>query len=333
MSPREAWPLGAAEPPRVPLARAPTPFERLERTSRRLGQEIWVKRDDLTGTALSGNKVRKLEYLVAEAERRGAESLVTCGGVNSNHARATAVAAAQRGLRAQLLLRGEDRVPPIGNLLLDRWVGAEVTFVDAEAYEERARRMAEMAGTQGYVIPEGGSNGLGALGMARCALELVRDAEAAGVRLGRILHACGSGGSTAGLALGFAAAGVETDLVAVNVMKDGAFFEREIHRIVDDAVARGLVTPALAKQAHFRVQDGFVGRGYALTTPEEMAELQAFARMEGLVVDPVYTGKALIALLRDGLGPAPEGVTVFVHTGGIFELFAYGDAIAALSRG
>ncbi|MEL6187503.1 MAG: pyridoxal-phosphate dependent enzyme [Myxococcota bacterium] len=326
-----SWPLGAPEPPRVPLARGDTPFQPLKRTTQQLGHEVWVKRDDLTGSALSGNKVRKLEYLVAEAESRGAPRLVTCGGVNSNHARATAVAAAQRGLRSHLLLRGEDRVPPVGNLLLDRWVGAEITFVDADGYAERNDRMAALAGSGGYVIPEGGSNGLGALGMARCALELVEDARTAGVEIGRVVHACGSGGSTAGLALGFAAAGVETDVVAVNVMKDAAFFTAEVERILADVAARGHASEDVLSRARFRIQDGFVGEGYARTTSDEMAELQGFAQTEGLVVDPVYTGKALLALLRNGLGPPPSrGVTVFVHTGGIFELFAYAAEIAAL---
>ena len=113
-------------------------------------------------------------------------------------------------------------------------------------------------------------------------------------------------------------------------MADAAFFEGRIHEILDDAVARAHVAPNVRARARFRVQDGFVGEGYARTTPLEMAELQAFARTEGLVVDPVYTGKALLALLRGGLGPPPDGITAFVHTGGVFELFAYGEEVAAL---
>lgn len=314
-------------PPRRSLGRMGTPFERLERTGARLGIDLWVKRDDLTGSALSGNKVRKLEFLVADALREGAETLVTCGGVNSNHARATAIAAARAGMTSHLLLRGEDRKPAMGNLLLDRFVGAEVSFVDAEGYAERNQRMLALAETcRGYVIPEGGSNALGSLGYLLAAEELAADAAAAGVRIGRVVHALGSGGTTAGLAMGLARCGLQTDLVAVAVQHDGVHFDRVIRGICDDAVRQGWVDPEVGAKASWRVLDGFIGDGYACPSADEMRLYRELAAEEGIVVDPVYSGKAFSAIMPGGL-PEVEGATVFVHTGGIFELFAYPDLV------
>ena len=316
-----------AWPPRLDLARTPTPLERLDRWSQRTGCDLWVKRDDLTGVALSGNKIRKLEFLLAEAVETGADTVITCGGVNSNHARATAVACARLGLRAHLVLRGEDRVPPTGNLLLDRWVGAEVEFITPEQWrdvnahlEDRADRY-RSEGRAAYVVPEGGSNGLGCLGYARAAYELLEDAAAAGIRIGRVVHALGSGGTTAGLALGFAMAGAPgIECVAVCVTDDAATFDTKIRHIVEDAVQREYLTWSEAHRARWQAVDGYVGPGYAQTTDAAMAEHREVAQTEGLIVDPVYTGKAFRAL--GDLDPAP-GATVFVHTGGIFELFAF----------
>ena len=323
---------GIVEPPRIQLARTPTPLERLDRTSRHLDIDLWVKRDDLTGTALSGNKVRKLEYLLADLKAQGCTGVVTCGGVNSNHARATAVAAARLGLRAHLLLRGADRVPPSGNLLIDRWVGAQTTFVDQAGWLERNARMKEIAEVEGGygVIPEGGSNGLGALGYVRCAAELVSDMRRLGVDIRRIVHACGSGGTTAGLALGLAALELDIDVIAVAVMADRKHFDAVIRSIVEDAVVRGWVAETIARRARWTVLDGYVGQGYAKTSPEEMAAHHALARREGVIVDPVYTGKAFLPIARRELRET-AGTTVFLHTGGLFELFAYPNEVAALA--
>jgi D-cysteine desulfhydrase len=325
-----SFPRALQEPPRVPLGRLDTPLEPLRRTGERLGLDLWVKRDDLTGAALSGNKVRKLEYLLAEAEARGASPLVTCGGVNSNHARATAVAAARRGARAHLLLRGEDRRPPRGNLLLDRFVGAQVSFIAPDAWADRATRMAELAGADGYVIPEGGSNGLGALGYVRAAAELLRDADRAGVELARVVHACGSGGTTAGLALGFAALGADVEVLSVAVMKDAAHFDPIVRDVLADAVRRGFAPEAMARRARWTIVEGFVGEGYAETTPGEMQALSEVARREGLILDPVYSGKAFFLVSRGALPPT-GGATVFLHTGGLFELFAYPEMVDGLA--
>lgn len=326
-------------PSRLDLARTPTPLVRLPDRAGGPGVEVHVKRDDLTGAALSGNKVRKLEFLCAEARARGADTLITCGGVNSNHARATAVAAAQLGARAHLVLRGEDRVPPEGNLLLSRMLGAEVTFITPAEWADRDAIMADVqarlarAGRPAYVIPEGGSNAVGSMGYARAAHELLAQAEDQGVGLRRVFHACGSAGTTAGLALGFAAARREdVEVLAVAVCNDAEYFDARVRAILDEAVDRGFAPAEVRARARWTILEGHKSPGYAQTAPDQMAAHARFARSFGLFVDPVYTGKALAGLYAAAAaGRLADGGTVFLHTGGIFELFAFGDEIGALA--
>ncbi len=317
-------------PPRTPLANLPTPLERLDRTSDLLGIDLWVKRDDLTGAALTGNKVRKLEYLCGEAlsPAVGADTLITCGAVTSNHCRATAVAAARLGLRSVLILRGDDPEVPDGNLLLDRLVGAETLFITAEQWPAREERMAEVAkrlrsdGRRPYVIPEGGSNALGAWGYRAAVEELDHQAELAGIDVGQIWHAVGSGGTTAGLALGYA--GRDVEVCGVAVCDDAAYF---------DPVIEGLVAPS-GLDAHWRIIEGYQGTGYAEATAEELAFYAEVATREGLILDPVYTGKAFRALcLEAAAGRVPrDRAMVFLHTGGIYGLFSFADALASGPR-
>ena len=319
---REAAPRAdIAWPNHVPLSRAPTPLERIDERAPIAG---WIKRDDLTGIAESGNKVRKLEFLMAEAQAHGARAVLTCGGVNSNHARATAVAARRLGLDVHLLLRGTDRRPPMGNLLLDRILGAEVRFIPREAWPNRDALMAEWAESipNAYVIPQGGSNAVGALGYVRAAEEIVQQTAEAGLGIDTVVHAAGSGGTTAGLALGFAACDNPVRLIAVKVDEDPGM-DAHIARILDEAVERGFVSTAIRASARYELVEGW-GDGYARTRPEEIATCAAFARATGIFVDPVYTGKAAhwLAARKDG----KLGRSVFVHTGGIFELFAYAAA-------
>jgi len=323
-------------PDRLRLARLPTPLEKLTRIGAEAGIDLWVKRDDLTGLALSGNKVRKLEFLAAAALGQGADTLITCGAVTSNHARATAVAAARLGLSSHLLLRGGEPALPEGNLLLDRLVGAATTFIEPRLWPERDARMqtlASLLGRQGrraYVIPEGGSNEVGSLGYVLAARELLDQAQAAGIEVQAIVHAAGSGGTTAGLALGLAALGrSDIDLLGVAVCEDGPWFHGAIHRILDDAVRSGYVSTALRDRARWRIVEGFQGEGYARTTADEMALYAHVARSEGLFLDPVYSGKAFRALLAGYAAPAP-GATVFWHTGGLFGLFSFAAAIHSL---
>lgn len=321
------------EPPRFHLANLPTPLQYLQRLSDELDVEILCKRDDLTGSAIGGNKVRKLEYLVADAS--GADTLVTCGGAQSNHCRATALAAAQRGLRSILLLRTEDpsRPPPTeGNILLDRLAGAELRFISRPDYARRAELMRavcdELArgGRTGYVIPEGGSNAVGAWGYVRAIYELKEQLAAWSWRTRdvddlTIVYAAGSGGTGAGILVGCRMAGLAARVVGVNVCDDRAYFVREIGRIVTDFQARYGLELGLGDK-DVEILDGFVGRGYAQSRPEELALLRDLVRSEGLVLDPVYTGKAMFGLVSEARArPGSLGRRiVFMHTGGIFGL-------------
>lgn len=301
-------------PPRVPLARLPTPLEPLDRLSRRWGgPRIFVKRDDLTGVALSGNKVRKLEFCLAEALEGGGGRVATCGGLQSNHCRATAAACARLGLSCTLFLRTEERDPaPDGNLLLDLLCGADVRFVTPEEY--RALEPPRDA----YWIPEGASNEVGLWGYAHACAELEER------RFAALVHAVGSGGTTAGLVVGRALWGLAVPLLGVAVCESAAFFHARVDRILARARERWPHLPVLpASRDAVEIVDGYVGRGYALNRAEEWALLREVAATEGLLLDPVYTVKAMLGLrqmIRDGRFRKGEEVC-FLHTGGIFGLF------------
>jgi len=301
-------------PPRVHLARLPTPFEPLDRLSDRWGgPRIFVKRDDLTGSLLSGNKIRKLEFSLGEAMAMGARRVATCGGLQSNHCRATAVACARLGLSCTVFLRTAE--PPEeadGNHLLDVLVGAEVRFVTPEEY----RALEPPADC--YWIPEGASNEVGMWGYLAACEELKHH------RFDALVHAVGSGGTTAGLAAGRVVHGVRTPLLGVCVCDDAAFFHEKIEAILRAAAMRW---PDLAGLGPTRemveIVDGFQGAGYAKNRPEEWHLLHEVAETEGLVLDPVYTVKAMLGLrqmIRDGRFKRGQEVC-FLHTGGIFGLF------------
>jgi D-cysteine desulfhydrase len=303
-----------------------------------LGLDLWVKRDDATGGAEAGNKIRKLELLLADAQARGAGTVITCGGLQSNHARATALAAASLGMRAVLYLRTPDpsaTLPLSGNVLLDRLAGAEIRLITPEQYRDRDRIMAEAetelecAGQKAYVVPEGGSNGRGALGYALAMAEIRAqlDAGAAGGRpFDLIVHACGSGGTAAGVALGAGHSGVAPAVRTMAVCDDAPTFERIIARIM--AEARALV-PSLGEAAAITVDDRWKGPAYAVSTPEQRAVMARVARESGLVLDPVYTGKAFFGLWTMAERGEIKGARVlFLHTGGLPGMLAQGEAFA-----
>lgn len=328
--------LDEHEPPRVPLANTPTRGHWL-RYADRLGTKIWVKRDDQTGSELSGNKVRKLEFLLGEAIAVRATHVITCGGEQSNHARATALAAAQLGLASVLILRCDDPAHPpatTGNILLDRLVGAELRWISRAQWRDRNRLLEEEAqriradGGIPYVIPEGGSNALGTWGYIRCAKELAHDLDgiAAPDHPVTIIYPCGSGGTGAGLIIGaklfgFAERGIR--VAGVNVCDDRAYFVAAIGRICDDA-ERQFGLPVHVAPEDIDIVDGHVGRGYAKSRPEELATIRDVCRSDGVVLDPVYTGKAFHGVVTElARDPARFGRAVaFLHTGGIYGLFA-----------
>ncbi|HWN68494.1 MAG TPA: D-cysteine desulfhydrase family protein, partial [Haliangium sp.] len=327
-------------PARLSLARLPTPLVHLPRTSAVLGVELYLKRDDLTGVELSGNKVRKLEFLLAEAQARGADTIVTCGGAQSNHCRAAALAAARLGLRAVLLLRTADpaRPPaPVGNVLLDRLAGAEIVWVTAaeyarrdEIFEREAARL-RAAGHAPYVIPEGGSNALGAWGYVAAAEELAADLAALPPAPTTIVYACGSGGTGAGLLIGarwldFAQKGIR--VAGFNVSDTSEHFVAAIHAITS-AFDERHGTDARIARSDIEIIDGYVGAGYGKSEPGELALIRDMARREGILLDPVYSGRAFHGMWKEierDRARFGERV-VFVHTGGIFGLLAEGDEL------
>jgi D-cysteine desulfhydrase len=320
------------EPPRIPLANLPTRGHWL-RFGEALGPRFWIKRDDHTGAEVMGNKIRKLEYLMAEARAQDATHVITCGGEQSNHARATAFAATRLGMRSVLILRTDDpaRPPaPTGNILLDRLVGAEIVWISRPAWRDRVRLLeaeaerVRAAGGRPYVIPEGGSNALGSWGYIRAMYELAEDLRdiASPERPATVIYACGSGGTGAGLILGAKLLGLAERgirVAGVNVCDDRAYFIDAIGKICANVTADDI-----------DMVDGHVGLGYARSRPEELATLRDLCRSDGVVLDPVYTGKAMHGAVAElGRDPARFGATVvFLHTGGMFGLFASPETVA-----
>jgi D-cysteine desulfhydrase len=327
-----------AHPERLRLAQLPTPVQPARRLSQQLGVELIIKRDDLTGAPLSGNKVRKLEYLLHEAGSWDSQAtVITCGGEQSNHCRATAIAATQVGMRSYLLLRTEDPAHPpaaTANILLDKLVGAEIRWVSREEYKRRASLFVEVQGqllAQGrksHVIPEGGSNALGSWGYIRCVEEL---AEQLGDGPLTLVYAAGSGGTGAGLILGIKLLGLPWRAVAVNVCDDRDYFTTVIGEIVEQAIGRWQL-PVAFERSEIEICDGYVGAGYARSRPEELALLRDVARTEGLILDPVYTAKAYYGMVQElARDPRRFGERIcFLHTGGIFGLFPKAQELAPL---
>lgn len=320
-------------PDRVRLALLPTPLHRLDRLSKKWGADLWIKRDDLTGAALSGNKIRKLEFELAAALAKKAKAVITCGGLQSNHARATAIAARQLGLEPHLLLRTPDgKAPPEwdGNVLLDRVVDARIRFVTPDEYRgERMKIMADLAetlrheGKPAFVIPEGASDARGALGYVAAVKELQEQAADAGKTVHYIAHACGSGGTSAGLAIGNRIHDAGMFPVAFAVCDDEDYFKSAVASIAKDFASSfgGISGPDDAK---LTIIDRYKGIGYAQSTAEELAFIREVAAEEGILLDPVYSAKAFLGLyneIKSGKTFRRGATICFLHTGGIFGLF------------
>lgn len=333
------WITGA---PRTPLGFLPTPLTPLDRLSEQFaGPRIWLKRDDCTGLATGGNKTRKLEYLLAHAALEGADAVVSFGAVQSNHARQTAAACAAVGLPCHLLLARkvpwQDAAYDVaGNVLLDRLFGAEVTLVEPAVFDAARERLLDGLEAQGhnpYVIPVGGSSPVGAMGYARAALELLEQAAAAGFRLTDVLHASSSAGTQAGLLAGFAGLAQDGSFLppkvhGINVSEpDPETLPAEVRRLADAVLAeRGLGTRLAADAV--RVDDRYLGDGYGLPSPATVEAIRLLARTEGVLLDPVYSGKAFAGLIdRVQRGEFADAADlVFIHTGGTVTLGVYAGA-------
>ncbi|MFN3724354.1 MAG: D-cysteine desulfhydrase [Paracoccaceae bacterium] len=321
--------------PRYRLGHFPTPLERLDRLTAALGgPEIWIKRDDCTGLASGGNKTRKLEFLVAEALAQGADTLVTQGATQSNHVRQTAAAAARAGLACHALLerrvtnQGAD-YETAGNVLLDQMMNCSFDFrpegLDMNAEGEALAETLRAQGRKPYFIPGGGSNPVGALGYAACAEELVGQADAAGLRIDHLVHATGSAGTQAGLLAGFFAMNAPIPVTGYSVR---AARERQIDNVHQLAVRTAALIGARGDLPRDMViaYDTQVGPGYGQPTQDMTDAILLLAQTEGILLDPVYSGKGfagLVAMVREGAFRKDERV-VFLHTGGSAALFAYG---------
>lgn len=314
------------------LVHGPTPIQTHPALNRILECEVWLKRDDMTAGAEAGNKIRKLEYLLGDALSQEADTVITCGGTQSNHARATALLCRQVGLKCVLILRSEhegDRAL-VGNLLLSHLSGANIRYISAAEYSQRVTLLQSVAdelrqnGAKPYVIPEGGSNGLGALGYVDAIEEVQKQARLGLVpeTLDSVAFACGSGGTAAGVALGIAHFGVAKRADAFAVCDDKAYFEQQVAGIVAEATRR---RPELGTPGRLNIHDAYKGPRYGAMDGEQLEFLRYVASETGFLFDPVYSGKALFGLSK--LEDKPNRV-LFIHTGGLPGLLAQSDVLA-----
>jgi D-cysteine desulfhydrase family pyridoxal phosphate-dependent enzyme len=329
--------------PRVSLATLPTPLHKLPRLREALGGRtrcptILIKRDDLTGLALGGNKARKLEFLIGDALTQQASVVVTTGAAQSNHARMTAAAARATGLHVELILTADPNPPNQGNLLLDRLFGATLHFVPppadptlATSDEEEAKVADVMArleshGERPYLIPVGGSSGVGVLGYFSGTPELVAQLEALGERPTRLYFASGSRGTQAGITLGAKHFGAPYEVYGVAVSGGEEFKRERAMRIANEAAAIAQIDTRVSERDLVTDQN-FIGEGYGIATPECLEAIRLLAETEGILLDPVYTAKAMAALIRHARDGAldPSSTVVFVHTGGVPALFAHAE--------
>jgi len=320
--------------PRVRLCHSPTPLESLENLTKELGgPTLYIKRDDCTGLATGGNKTRKLEFLIGQALQQGADTIITQGAVQSNHARQTAAAAAKFGLNCKILL--ERRVPNValdyeqtGNVLLDRMFGAELEWWPAgEDMNAIGRDVTEKVREEGgmpYFIPGGGSNKVGALGYVNCAIELLQQADEQGLRIDTVVTSTGSAGTQAGLVVGLedGNSGIKVYGVSARLPRDKQ--EELVYNLAVETAAYVGMKGEISRESVVANSD-YVGPGYGQPTPEMVEAVNLLARTEGILLDPVYSGKAMAGLIgeiRKGTFSKDENI-VFVHTGGSAALFAY----------
>ncbi len=324
-------------PQKLNIANLPTKIEKLINTSSKYDKNIYIKRDDYTGIEISGNKVRKLEFAVKEALDMGATTLITCGGIQSNHARATAAVAKMYGLECSLVLSSLSSPPLEGNYLLDILLGADITLVAPEEFKSGGiPQMTEIAddlskiGKKGYIIPMGASFGIGNFGYLNAIDEIVKQESEMGIIFDAIVCAIGSGGTYTGLYLGNEFFNLRKDIIGINVCKSVDFFTEEITKI---GIESKKIAPALNDVTfdNIRIYDGYVGRGYALNTDEDFKIIKEIAHTDGIILDPVYTGKAMKGLLSEinkGTFDKYKNI-LFIHTGGIFGVFPKSDEMFA----
>ncbi len=314
--------------PRCHFSHLPTALEEMPKLSRELGVRLLIKRDDQTGLALGGNKVRKLEFLIGDALEKGADTIITLGAIQSNHCRQTAAAAAAAGLRCELILNGKKPELPNGNLFLDEVFGANIHWIERSQRAAMGQELMEQLRREGrkpYLIPVGGSNGIGALGYVAAMEELVGQLKTE--KVDRIVFASSSGGTQAGMALGARFTGFKGKITGIGIDKDDrdlGSYEQELADIANEAAT--IIAPKEKFTAtDFEVVRGYVGGGYGVVSDLERNAIRLLARQQGILLDPVYAGRAFGAFL-DLLGKnkfSKSETILFWHTGGAPALFAY----------
>lgn len=319
--------------PRVQISHSPTPLEFLSRLSNDLGCELYIKRDDCTGLAGGGNKVRKLEYLIADAQLKNADTLVTVGGYQSNHARQTAAAAAKFGLDCELVLEDVIGTPKTdyynnGNMLLDHLLGAKVHSVkegdDCNLHAQKVITELEEQGRKPYFVPMGGSNVIGSMGYVRCAYEILSQIEEQNLQIDQIILATGSAGTQAGLLAGLISAKSDIPVLGITVSRSTEEQKTLVETQLKNILAYLDLDVNLSKDRVF-TDGSYYGQGYGIITQEMIQAVKRCAQLEGLLLDPVYTGKAMSGLFdlsAKGI-IKPNSKQLFLHTGGSQGLFSY----------
>ena len=323
--------------PRLYFAHLATPLEPMKNLSKLLcGPNLWIKRDDCTGLAGGGNKTRKLEFLMGDAVAQGADTILTQGATQSNHARQTAAIATKMGMECHLLLEDRTGKKDVdynynGNVLMDQMYGASLSKYPADTDMNKAMEaLAETlraGGKSPYIIPGGGSNPIGALGYVNAALELLTQSNDSGLRIDRVVHATGSAGTQAGLVTGLVASNSQIPVLGISVRAPREAQEANVFSLAQ-STAEHLGIPGLVRRENVIANSDYVGEGYGIPTESGIDAIKLFARHESILLDPVYSGKGaagFIDLIRKGHFKKDENI-VFLHTGGSQALFGYRDA-------
>ncbi len=324
--------------PRLPLAKYPTPLEFMPRLSADLGRDIYIKRDDEIGPGMGGNKTRKLEYLLAEAQSTSASKIATFGGLQSNHARITAAAARKYGMKPHIFYFEPRQLKSRGNLILNELFGSNMHFIPIgagggnmtlETTIRLVRLVARLLIGRHYFIPVGGHNWLGCLGYVRAAIEIDEQTHDLGIENAHLILASGTGGTLAGLLAGFTILNSSITLLGIDVGKLWKGFRQSIARLASEICHHLGYSYNLTKDQVPLIEDTYVGAGYGLPSPQCLSAVQKLSRLEGIVLDPIYTAKAfaaLIDLVENHVFKDDEPV-IFLHTGGVPGLFAYQEDI------
>lgn len=311
---------------KLKVANLPTPIQKLKKVSNRYGKSIYIKRDDMTGIEFSGNKIRKLEYLVAYALEKNIDTLITAGGVQSNHARATSAICARYGLSCHLVLTGSKDSEVDGNLWLDYMLGSTIHFIDTNQLVDK--KMSEIYselksyGKNPLIVPIGASNSIGSLGYINAFSEIIKQEQELNLEFDSIVTAVGSGGTYAGLLAGDAKYRSKKRIQGFSVNKSKKVFQEDIEKI--------LIDMGVSKHGQIHINDSYIGSGYAISQDNELVFYRNLAQEEGIILDPCYTGKAFYGLVNELDGDLRDSKNIlFIHTGGLFG-WKYEDKQRAL---